>query len=574
VDTSVSPPRSLALRSLRVSVDDLAWPPRGTARTTLTAELPDAGTLTVTGTAELASQALDLTVEARDVALASYRRFLPLDVPVSGRAMATLRVKTVVSELPRLSVTGTASASRLTVGPGSRPPLAVEGLEVAGLEGDWPDRIRVGRVAIRKPSALIERDKDGSFPLRSMLVPPAQSSPATAAAPSEPAPAAATAPRLALEIGDLTIVDGDARFVDRTTVPFYSEEIGRLAVTVKNLRNAPGQRADVTVQGIVGTAGAVDLKGQVAMFGEPFFLDVAGELRDFAVPRANPYLRHFMDWVAGSGRLTTKVHYRVVGDQLEASNDIVVERLNVERTAGAAADKKIGIPLGLAVAIMKDTRGDIRLSVPVGGKLSAPEFSFGEAIATVVKNVMTKLVTAPFRAIGKIFQKGETVEALAIDPVVFEPGNASLTPEVGTQLKRVADFLRASPQVQLTLQPVVSERDLQALRVRAATARIQRVQREEALADFAAAAARVFKATFPERPAPKAAEEIVAALAERESSTEDERRALTARRLEVTRKALAEDTGIEVGRLPSREGAAPLAAQPGEGRIEFDLTPS
>ena len=599
VDSSVSPPRRLPLRSLRVSVENVAWPFRGTARTALTVELPESGTVAVNGTAELASYTLDLTVEARDVALAAYRRFLPVDVPLTGRAVATLRVKGVMSELPRIAVSGTVGASRLTLGPGAKPPLAVEGVEVAGLEADWPDRIRVARVAIRKPSALLEREKDGSFPLRTMLTPPAAKAPpaqvptatqvpttavaAVASAPASPSapvppaassPPAAAAKRLALEVGDLTVVDGDVRFVDRTTTPFYSEEIGKLAVAVRNLKNAPDARADVTVQGIVGAAGAVDLKGQVSPFGEPFYLDVAGELRDFAIPRANPYLRHFMDWVAGSGRLSTKVHYRVVGDQLEASNDIVVERLNVERAAGASADKKIGIPLGLAVAIMKDTRGDIRLSVPVGGKMSAPEFSFGEAIATVIKNVMVKLVTAPFRAIGKIFQKGDTVESVAIDPVVFEPGGASLTPEVQQQLKKVADFMRATPQVKLTLQPVVGERDLAALRARAATARIQRVQREEKLADFDAAAARVFKTTFPDKPVPKAPDDIVAALAERETVADEERAALISRRLDVVRKTLAEETGVELDRLQTAAPPPTAGAKSDTGRIEFDLNPS
>jgi hypothetical protein len=584
VDSSVSPPRRLSLRSLKVTVETVAWPFRGTARTALTAELPESGTVTVNGTAELATYALDLTVEARDVALAAYRRFLPVDVPLTGRAVATLRVKGVMSELPKIAVSGAVGASRLTLGPGAKPPLAVEGVEVAGLEADWPDRIRVARVAIRKPSALLEREKDGSFPLRTMLtgshggpemaptVGAKGATPAVAAVPS--APPAAAAKRLAFEVGDLTIVDGDVRFVDRTTTPFYSEEIGKLAVAVHNLRNAPDARADVTVQGIVGAAAAVDLKGQVAPFGEPFYLDVAGELRDFAIPRANPYLRHFMDWVAGSGRLTTKVHYRVVGDQLEASNDIIVERLNVERAAGAEADKKIGIPLGLAVAIMKDTRGDIRLSIPVGGHLNAPEFSFGEAIATVIKNVMVKLVTAPFRAIGKLFQKDDTVESVAIDPVVFEPGAAAITPEVQKQLQKVADFMRATPQVKLTLQPVVGERDLAALRARAATAKIQRVQREEKLADFDAAAARVFKTTFPDKPAPKATGDIVAALAEGETVADEERAALISRRLDVVKKALAEETGIELDRLQTAAPPTTAGAKSDDGRVEFELNPS
>src|SRR5262249_20322612 len=38
VDGSVSPPRRLALRALRVSVENVAWPFRGTARTALTVE--------------------------------------------------------------------------------------------------------------------------------------------------------------------------------------------------------------------------------------------------------------------------------------------------------------------------------------------------------------------------------------------------------------------------------------------------------------------------------------------------------------------------------------------------------
>jgi hypothetical protein len=224
---------------------------------------------------------------------------------------------------------------------------------------------------------------------------------------------------------------------------------------------------------------------------------------------------------------------------------------------------------------MKDTRGDIRLSVPLGGHLSAPEFSFGEAIASVIKNVMVKIVTAPFRAIGKIFQKGDTVEAVAVDPVVFEPGSASLTPELQKQLQRVADFMRAAPQVKLALRPVVSERDLAALRAGAATARIQRVQRDEKLAGLDAAAARVFKAEFPDKPAPKTTEEMVAALAERETVADEDRAALISRRVDVVKKALAEETGIELDRLQTAAPAATAAAAPtGEGRIEFDLNPS
>lgn len=158
--------------------------------------------------------------------------------------------------------------------------------------------------------------------------------------------------------------------------------------------------------------------------------------------------------------------------------------------------------------------------------------------------------------------------------VLAESGSAVLTADTQKPLQRVADFLRASPQVSLTLQPILSERDLAALRARGATARIQSVQRQEKLAELAEAAVRVFKATYPERPVPKATEEIVAALAERESVTEDERSALTSRRLEVTRKALVEEAGVEADRLVAAPPAATASQPSGDGRIEFDLKPS
>ncbi|MGH7342369.1 MAG: hypothetical protein ACREKH_17930, partial [Candidatus Rokuibacteriota bacterium] len=173
---------------------------------------------------------------------------------------------------------------------------------------------------------------------------------------------------------------------------------------------------------------------------------------------------------------------------------------------------------------------------------------------------------------------GDTVEAVAIDPVVFEPGSASLTADTQKQLQRVADVLRASPQIKLALQPVVGERDLAALRARAATARIQRVQREEKLAELSEAAVRAFKATYPERPVPKITEEIVAALAERETVGDEERSSLIARRLEAARQALLDGAGVEAERLlaapPSAGSTITTDSRPGEGRIEFDLRPS
>jgi hypothetical protein len=130
----------------------------------------------------------------------------------------------------------------------------------------------------------------------------------------------------------------------------------------------------------------------------------------------------------------------------------------------------------------------------------------------------------------------------------------------------VADFLRSAPGVALAMTPVVGAADGLALRTQEVTARIQRVQREAGLADFAAAAARVFGETSGGRPAPATADEIVEALREREPLPDAAVQELAARRLAATREALVRAVGAESERLRPGE---PVLAGEGDGRVEF-----
>jgi hypothetical protein len=534
----------------------------------------------------LDSRTLAGTVTLKDAAMAAYAAFVPIAGPVGGRVDALLKVGGTFTDAVAVTASGAATARAFTLGPPASAPVKIERLAASGIDVRWPERVRVDQVVIVRPSARIERERDGTFPLRALLAPREQGPPASAsaAAPSTArtetvaAPSGTPAtPPLAIEIGTVTIEDGDVRFLDRSTTPFYSEEVTRLALTLRGLTNAAERRASLAAQAVVGSTGALSLTGEVAPFGQPFFVEVTGQLRELALPRTNPYVSRFMDWVIGSGRLTTEFHYRISGDELEATNDILVQRLAVTRLpTGPDSDKKIGVPLGLAVSLLKDSHGDIRLSIPVGGKLSAPEFSFGEAIVSTLKNVLTKLITAPFRAVGRLFTKGEEqgevrAEDLAIDPVVFQPGTAAVTPEAEQQLQRVADFLRASPAVAVNVRPVVSASDVQALRLGEVTARIQRLQREANVADFGAAAARLYQERLPDRQLPKATDEVLAALQEAEPAPDAAARALAARRLEEARRVLVQSAGIEPARLVAREDAAAVVDAPGAGRVEFQL---
>ncbi|HEX9818839.1 MAG TPA: DUF748 domain-containing protein [Methylomirabilota bacterium] len=557
---------------LHAELRGFRWPGGPPATWRVVAEPPGGGQVRAQGSVAPAARTVVGTVEAAAASIEAFSPLLPIDAPVAGRLDGRLHGEAGADRPVVLD--GELTVRELRVGPSDAPPIRVARLVAEGL-ALRESRLTIARLVVVEPVVVVEREEDGTFPLRAALVP---ASPAASPGPAPPRAEPAAAARdsgLRFTAEELVIREGNLRFIDRTTSPFYSEELSRLAVTVRTLTNEADGRATLAVQGIVGTNAALDLQGEVAPFGRPFFLDVGGELRDFAVPRTNPYLQRFLDWIARRGELTTRVHYRIVGDELTATNELVVQRLDVERARdGDRPDRLVGLPLGLVVALLKDARGEIRVSVPVSGALGSPEFSFGDAVRRALRNVLGRLVTAPFRAIGSVFQRDGTVEGVAIEPVTFAPGSAVLTPDAAAHLQRVADFLRASPYVRLALQPVISADDLRALRAQEVTARIQREQREQGLHSFEEAARHAWRTARPAGEAPpEDPQALVRALAEREPVPSEAAGRLAERRLGVIRTHLADAAGISADRLLTASGAPPIG-DTADGRVEFGLRPA
>src|SRR5947207_14667432 len=108
------------------------------------------------------------------------------------------------------------------------------------------------------------------------------------------------------------------------------------------------------------------------------------------------------------------------------------------------------------------------MNVPVTGPLNDPKFDFSEAIGAAVRNVVSKVVAAPFRAIGRLFKSDDNkIEKLAVEPVVFAAGSAAITPEMERHVLKVADFLKGAPGVTMRLASATTAKDVTAIKTEA-----------------------------------------------------------------------------------------------------------
>jgi uncharacterized protein involved in outer membrane biogenesis len=582
VDESVTPAATLVADDLSLTVRQLAYPGRTPLAFDVAVALPGAGRFRANGTATVTPPAAEVTTSMRGASIAPYRSYFPAPVRAGGTfnadSRSTVRLvdgRLVVRSQGRSWIDGLQFAEPAA----TDPAIRVERIALEGVDFQWPAPTRVARITVRRPEVRIERAADGTMNLKGLFAGSRPTGPqtTTAAPASEPAAGVRTAarrptPPVAVDIGSLAIEEGDVRFLDRSVKPAFSQTLSHLAVGIEGLSTTPDRRARLTAQAIVGGDAALDVRGEFAPLGETY-ADLTIELRDFALASLNPYTDSVIAWIVQRGKLAARAHYRIEHNELTATNEIAVERLGVTPSrAGDEVQRRVGVPLGLIVALVTDSQNSIKVDIPMSGPLDQWRVGLADAVWTAVKNAVVNILASPFRAIGRLFtRRDNTIEGFRVEPVVFPPGSETLTAEMQRHLASVADFLRRSPLVNLAVTAVTSPRDADTVKDQELTARLQARQRAGGLPTFAAAVAAAFTERFPDvRPAPPS-ERQLEMLREKEPPSPERLAALSARRIAVVRETLAQAEGIPARRLPDGTGGA--AAPPGEGRVEFAIVP-
>jgi hypothetical protein len=168
--------------------------------------------------------------------------------------------------------------------------------------------------------------------------------------------------------------------------------------------------------------------------------------RNVEMTGLTPYSAKFAGRKIDSGKISLDLYYNVVDGRLKGENEIIVDSLKLgERVEGSDA---MDLPLDLAIALLKDSNDRIQLGLPVAGSLDDPEFSYGHLIWKALVNVLTKIVTAPFRALASLVGGDEE----DLGTVKFEVGKSRITPPEREKLAKLAVAMKQRPQLAIEVQ--------------------------------------------------------------------------------------------------------------------------
>ncbi len=147
------------------------------------------------------------------------------------------------------------------------------------------------------------------------------------------------------------------------------------------------------------------------------------------------------------------VHYLLDQGKLTADNHIFIDQL----TFGDHVDSPdaTNLPIRLAVSLLKNSKGQIDVRIPISGSLSDPQFSIGSIILGAFMNLIVKAATAPFSLIAAAFGGSGSGAQQDLGYIEFKPGYSTLTPDSQQKLDTVAKALADRTALKLKF-PVAS----------------------------------------------------------------------------------------------------------------------
>jgi hypothetical protein len=302
------------------------------------------------------------------------------------------------------------------------------------------------------PAQSLTRDASKGEPVP--LSPQAASAPAAAQQASAPAPAsapvvvkAATPPQnpVRMHFGQLVLQDGRVTYTDNFIKPNYTANLVAIKGTVGAFGTDSTTSAPVDVAANLAGNGPISIKGSVNPLIEKPALDLTATAHDIELTNLTPYSAKYAGYPITKGKLNVDLHYQLANDQLSANNHIFIDQLTFgDRVENDTATK---LPVKLAISLLKNTRGQIDVNLPVSGSLSNPEFSVGGLIWHAVLNLIAKAVTSPFTLLANAFGGGG--EDLGY--VEFAPGSYELTDAQQKKLDTVVKMLTEKSSIRLDL---------------------------------------------------------------------------------------------------------------------------
>jgi hypothetical protein len=257
---------------------------------------------------------------------------------------------------------------------------------------------------------------------------------------------AKTGPPVNMRFGQLVLQNGRVTYTDNFIKPNYTANLVAINGTIGAFGTHSTTPAPVDVSAKLAANGPVAIKGQVNPLIDKPALDLTATAHDIELTNLTPYSSKYAGYPITKGKLNVDLHYALADNKLSANNHLFIDQLTFgDHVDNTTATK---LPVRLAISLLKNSRGEIDVNIPISGSLDNPEFSIGGLVWQAILNLLQKAVTAPFTLLAHAFGGGSGED---LNYIEFDAGSATLNDAAQKKLETIAKALADKQSIRVDL---------------------------------------------------------------------------------------------------------------------------
>ena len=468
-DLSLAKKPQMDIEKLTVTLANLTYPDSAQSPFEIKAQVGGQGTVALSGT--LAHTPLRLQAESKINALplTKINDFRPKNLHASlkdGKLFADMNV--ALKQLPNTltgSFGGRVSIEDFNVHDplSDGELLAWEHLGMEGIKGEIsPFKLAIENVSLSNYLAKILIDQDGQVNLASVTTKETSAqkeSTEETLKPEEDVKAASNEINAVVEdssappdisINAVTLQGGTVAFTDRHLKDTFTTTMYQLGGRVTGLSSEEQMQADVDLRGHLENHSPLTISGKLNPLSRDLYADLTIRFKDIDLVPMTPYSGTYLGYTIDKGKLYLDLNYQIKHRKINASNQVMIDQFTFGETV--KSEQATSLPVSLAVALLKDSSGEIHLDLPVSGDLDDPSFSVAGTVFTILKNLLVKAATSPFALLGAMFGGDEDFSS-----VTFSSGSDVISEEQQQQLTKLAKILTQRPGLTLEVSAFIDE---------------------------------------------------------------------------------------------------------------------
>jgi hypothetical protein len=469
-DNSLKDPAKLVVEQLGFKGENISLAKDSKGKFSTSLVLNKKGTVNVEGDFGIDPLTIKARTTARNIDIRPFEPYITDTVRIaivrgSAHANGELSVAGKEKEGPGIRFLGTASITRFAFVDKEKADelFSMESLYLRNIDfQNNPTRLLIKSVALNDFKANVAIQPDKTINLQNIFV--------KEDAPAEPAVRPnekGTEPKKNdtrkekppfIKIDAITLQAGDINFHDYSVQPNFSRDLSEIGGRISGLSSDAMTMGDVELRGKYDHSAPLEVVGKINPLREDLFVDLKVSFKDMDLSPVTPYSGKYVGYVIDKGKFSFDCQYFIDKRKLDSKNNIFIDQLTLgDKVESSDATK---LPVKLAIALLKDRRGQIKLDIPVTGSLDDPEFSVWRVIIKVLVNLLSKAATAPFALLGSLFGGGEE-----LGYVEFDYGRDILSEANAKKIDMLAKALQEKPSLRLDITGYVDvERDKEGLK--------------------------------------------------------------------------------------------------------------